>query len=171
MSGFGRLALVLAALVPLAALADEPAPGSADQSSRLTIDKNKKTHVTTIAVAKDMPIEIQANVKGQSCEPTMAIQYEQRNMVARVEATIENASCAACTGEYTMIVRVRDESGESKTLEFPGKWQRADDKPVKFTTEYPVGANVDLLNVRPKGLHCVCAVAEMPATVDAAPKE
>ena len=171
MSSRARLAWVLAALVPLAALADEPAAASADQPARLTIDQNKKTHVTTIAVAKDMPIEIQANVKQPSCDATMAIQYEQRNTVARVAATIENPSCAACTGEYTIFVRVRDESGESKTLEFPGQWRRADDEPVKFTADYPVGTNVDVLSVRTKGLRCVCAAAEPPATADTEPKQ
>jgi hypothetical protein len=171
MSTLSRLAWVFIALVPLAALADEPTAGTADPSNRLTVDKDKKTHITTISAAKDIPIELQANLKGPSCNPTMAIQYEQRNTVARVEGTIENPSCAACTGEYTMVVRIRDESGESKTLEFPAKWQRADDKPVKFTADYPVGANVDVLNVRPKGLHCVCAAAEQPASADSSSKE
>ncbi len=171
MSSLSRLASILALLVTLAALADEPAAGSPDQSSKLTIGKDRHTHITTIAVSKDLPIEIQTTIKGHSCDPTMAIQYEQRNTVARVEGTIENPSCAGCTGEYTIAVRVRDESGESKTLEFQGQWQRADDKPVKFTADYAVGANVDVLNVRAKALHCVCAAAEPPASADAPAKQ
>lgn len=171
MSNLSRLALTLAVLLPLGALGDEPAAGAADRASKVTVDKNRQTHVTTIAAAKDIPIEIEANVKGRSCDSTMAIEYEQRNTVARVEGTIENPSCAACTGEYTIAVRIRDESGESKTLEFPGKWQRADDKPVKFRADYPVGANVDVLNVRAKALHCVCAVTEASASAEPAQKE
>jgi hypothetical protein len=163
--------LLLAALAPLAAVADEPAAGSTDQSSRLTVDKNTKTHITTVSVAKDIPIDIQTTIKGQSCEPTMSIRYEQRNTVARVEATIENPTCAACTGQYTIAVRIRDESGESKTLEFEGQWQRADDQPVKFTTDYPVGANVDLLNVRTKSLHCLCSATAPPPSADTVQKE
>jgi hypothetical protein len=170
MSGATRIALILAALAPLAALADEPAIGS-DPSSRVAVDKNRHTHITTVSVAKDIPIEIEVNVNRQSCDPTMAIQYEQRNTVARVEGTIENPSCAACAGEYTIAVRVRDESGESKTLEFPGKWQRADDEAVTFTADYPVGANVDVVNVRAKALHCVCSATEPPADATAAAKE
>jgi hypothetical protein len=171
MSSAGRLALLLAALVPLAALAEEPAAGSADQSSRTTVDKNGRTHVTTISTAKDISVEIQAGVKAQSCDATIAIEYEQRNTVARVEATIENPSCAACSGDYTIAVRVRDESGELRTLEFPGKWERADDKPVKLTADYPVGTNVDVVNVRTRGLHCVCAAAQRPADAGGATKE
>jgi hypothetical protein len=158
-------------LVPLAGLADEPAAGSAGQPSRLAVDKNPRTHSTTISVSREIPIEIQTTIKGHSCDPTMAIRYEQRNTVARVEATIENPSCAACSGEYTIAVRVRDDSGESKTLEFEGQWQRADDKPVQFTTDYAVGTNVDVLSVRAKSVHCVCAAAEPAANADTAPKE
>jgi hypothetical protein len=172
MSRLSRLTLILAALVPLAALADEPAASPADPSSKLSVNKDRRTHVTTISAAKDLPIEIQATVKGpQPCEPVLAIEYEQRNTVARVEGTIDNKTCAACTGDYTIDVRVRDDSGEFKTLEFPGKWQRADDKPVKFTADYPIGANVDVVSVRPKGVHCVCAAAEQPASPDSATKE
>jgi hypothetical protein len=169
MSSLCRLALILAALVPLAALADEPAAGSA--TPKLTVDKDPRKHVTTVSVAKDLPVEIQTEVKGQqSCNATMEIEYEQRNTVARVEGTIENPSCAACTGDYTIAVRVRDEGGEFKTLEFPGKWQRADDKPVKFTTDYPIGLNVDVVSVRTRGVHCVCGAAE-PASASTATKE
>jgi hypothetical protein len=171
MSDLSRLALILTVLVPLARLADEPAPDSAGQSSRLAVDKNARTHSTTISVSRELPIEIQTTIKGHSCDPTMALRYEQRDTVARVEATIENPSCAACSGEYTIAVRVRDDSGESKTLEFEGQWQRADDRPVQFTKDYAVGTNVDVLNVRAKSVHCVCAAAEPAASADTAPKE
>jgi hypothetical protein len=163
--------LLLVVLAPLAAPAGEPATQGAGQASRVVVDKDKHTHLTTLSIEKTLPVELHAQVKQQPCDPTMAIRYEQRNTVAWVEGTIENPSCAACAGEYTMAVRVRDGSGESKTLEFPGKWQRADDKPVQFTAEYPVGANVDIVNVHSKNLHCVCAASEEPASADAAPKE
>jgi len=172
MCRFSRLALILAMFVPLAALADGPAASPADQSSKLTVSKDRRSHITTISAAKDVPIEIQATVKGgPSCEPAMAIEYEQRNTVERVEGTIENPSCAACIGEYTIAVRIRDESGEFKMLEFPGKWQRADDKPVKFAADYPVGANVDVVSVRTKGVHCVCGPLEQPASTDTTTKQ
>jgi hypothetical protein len=167
MSSATRLVLLLAALAPLAVLADEP-QAPADQSSRVVVDKDRHTHITTISVAKEMPIEIQTHIgSGPTCQPTMSIMYEQRNDVARVEGTIENPACAACTGDYTIAVRIRDASGESKTIEFPGTWQRADDRPVTFTTDYPIGANVDVVSVRSKSLHCVCAASGEPANGDA----
>ena len=160
-----RLVCVLAALAPLVVLADEPST-TADQS-RVVVDKDRQTHTTTVSVAKELPIEIRTHIGSTpTCQPTMSISYEQRNDVARVEGTIENEACAACTGDYTIAVRIRDESGESKTLEFPATWQRADDRPVTFTTDYPIGANVDIVSVRSKSLHCVC-VAVVPPSADA----
>ena len=167
MSSVARLLCILVVLAPFAVLGDEP-PAGADQSSRIVVDKDKHTHITTISVAKELPIEIQTHIgSGIRCEPTMSITYEQRNDVARVEGTIENPSCAACSGDYTIAVRLRDASGESKTLEFPGTWQRADGRPVKFTEDYGIGTNVDVVNVRAKSLHCVCAESGKPAIGDA----
>lgn len=165
MSSATRLVWIFAALAPLAALADEPATGATE---RVVVDKNTHTHITTISAAKDIPIELQTHIgSGPTCEPTMSITYEQRNDLARVEGTIENPACAACSGDYTMAVRIRDASGETKTLEFPGTWKRTDDRAVKFTTDYPIGPNVDVVNVHSKALHCVCAQPGAPATGDA----
>jgi hypothetical protein len=167
MNHAARAMLILAGLAPLTALADEPA-SAADQSSHVVVDKNKKTHITTVSVGKEVPIELDTHIgSGPTCQPTISITYEQRNDVARVQGTIENPACAACAGAYTIAVRIRDASGESKTLEFPGTWRRADDRPVEFTADYPVGANVDVVNVRSKTLHCVCAGPAEPATGEA----
>lgn len=161
------LVCALAVLASLRAAADEPAAG-ADASSRVNVDKNRRTHVTTISVAKDIPIDIETHIgTGATCQPTMSITYEQRNDVARVEGTIENPTCAACSGDYTIAVRIRDASGEIKTLEFPGTWKRADDRPVSFTADYPIGMNVDVVSARSKSMHCVCTQSEEPAAAEA----
>jgi hypothetical protein len=56
-------------------------------------------------------------------------------------------------------VRVRDETGEVKTLDFLGSWQRDDDEAVKFGGDYPIGKNVDLVEVRAVQVRCTCAAA------------
>ena len=61
------------------------------------------------------------------------------------------------TGAYDIVLRIRDESGEIKSLEFSDKWQRSDDQDVKFTADYPIGENVYLVNVRLHDLRCTCA--------------
>ncbi len=94
-----------------------------------------------------------------ACNATLEIEYAQWGAVAKVEGTIETPDCAACSGDYTIAVRVRSESGEVKTLQFHESWARTDDRPLKFTSEYPIGANVDLLGARASRVRCVCADA------------
>ena len=94
--------------------------------------------------------------KNTSCEASIQSTFSQRNTLARLEGTIENRTCAASTGEYSVGLRIRDASGEIKTLEFREMWQRADDKPLTIKSDYPIGENVDLVSVRTRSLSCTC---------------
>jgi hypothetical protein len=84
------------------------------------------------------------------------VEFFQRNTLARVTGTLENRTCAASTGEYSVGVRIKDANGESKTIEFREQWERADDKPVSIARDYPIGDNVDLVSVRTRSLRCTC---------------
>lgn len=100
------------------------------------------------------------------CEATAQTEYEQRNNVARVKGSVSIANCpGGSAGTFDVVARVKDESGEIKTIEFGEKWQRADKGDSPFTGDYPIGDNVDLMNVRIRNLKCTCA--EAPATVPA----
>jgi len=94
--------------------------------------------------------------KNTSCEASIQFAFSQRNTLARLEGTIENRTCAASTGEYSVGLRVRDAGGEIKTLEFRETWRRADDQPLTIKSDYPIGENVDLVSVRTRSLHCEC---------------
>jgi len=95
---------------------------------------------------------------GPQCEATTLTEYFQRNTVARVSGTISIASCpAGTTGNYNVVARVRDDSGEIKPIEFGETWQRADAGDVIFNADYPIGENVELVNVRVRDLKCTCA--------------
>jgi hypothetical protein len=146
-------------LLPLVVAADEPSSAGGGTAPRVVVEK-KNGQSTRIVTESELSIRVEVAPKAtKNCQATMSTRFEQRNTTARVDGTIETADCTACSGEYTIVVRIRDESGETKTLEFVGSWQRADGKPVEFTTDYPIGENVDLLGVRSKGLHCLCADA------------
>jgi hypothetical protein len=70
------------------------------------------------------------------------------------------------------VARVRDASGELKSIEFNETWQRDDAEDVKFAGDYPIGADVELVSARVRGLTCTCAVtsaAETPTLEAAAP--
>ena len=97
---------------------------------------------------------------GPQCEATTLTEYQQRNNVARVNGTVSLAACpAGTTGTFTLVARVRDESGASTTIEFPETWQRDDTADHTFSTDYPIGDNVELMSVRVRNLKCTCAAA------------
>jgi hypothetical protein len=96
------------------------------------------------------------------CQAPIALQFTQRNTIARVRGTIENDDCGASSGTYTIAVRYKDEAGEVHNVEQAEEhWQRDDDQPFSFEHEYLIGENVDLIRVRVRKIECVCA--EMPA--------
>ncbi len=120
---------------------------------------------TTVRVEQELKISLDLpDLASSQCEATSAVVYEQRNAVARVENTIKVADCTAASGEFTVTLRVRDDSGEIKTLELMETWQRADDQDVSFSADYPIGENVDLLSARVRGLRCTCADPPAQAT-------
>jgi hypothetical protein len=101
-------------------------------------------------------IEVPA-IPSMQCEASTSTSYHQRNTVARLLSTITVEGCAAAGGNFTVAVRVRDESGAQQTLEFEETWQRSDDQDVSLMADYPIGENVELVSVRVRGMSCTCA--------------
>ena len=82
---------------------------------------------------------------------------EQRNTVAHISTTFAIADCPLASVAFSVAVRVKNESGEEMPpLEFSETWQRTDTDDVRFTADYPIGENVDLISVRLRGLTCTC---------------
>jgi hypothetical protein len=150
-----RLALVSLAIVASSAGAQQDERGS-DRRARERADS--RTEPVTLRTEIEFTTLIETpQLPSTQCEAIATTDYSQRNTIARVESTIEVADCTKASGELTVAVRVRDESGEIKPLEFNGTWQRSDDQDVSFTTDYPIGENVELMSVRVRGLRCRCA--------------
>ena len=125
-----------------------------------------KARGVAVPVDLEQALQVQAPARptGPQCEATTLTEYEQRNNVARVTGTVSIANCPAGTaGTFTLVARVRDESGEIKPVEFSEAWQRADAQDHAFNGEYPIGDNVELMNVRVRGLTCTCAEVVPPA--------
>ena len=113
---------------------------------------------TTIRTEQELKFSFELDAPPSAqCEAVTATSYHQRNTAARVEMTIETADCAAAGGEFKVTVRVKDESGEIKPLEFDGTWQRSDAADVVLTNDYPIGDDVELVSARVRGLTCRCA--------------
>jgi hypothetical protein len=101
-------------------------------------------------------IELPAVRSGQ-CGATTTTEYYQVNTIARVNSKLQIVDCTVASGTFTVALRVRDENGEEKPLEFSETWQRSDDQDVTFAADYPIGENVELRSVRVRGLRCTCA--------------
>ncbi len=104
-----------------------------------------------LQVTLDLP-----DLKPVYCAAVISIEYTQRDTVVDVMGTISNPDCAACSGEYEVLVSVRDESQGLKILRFVEPWQRSDDQPVAFVAQYPIGQNVDVVRARAQPLRCTC---------------
>jgi hypothetical protein len=113
---------------------------------------------TVLRTEQELTVSIEVpGLQSNQCQATSTTRYEQRNTMARLEGTIKVESCKAAAGAYTVTIRLRDDSGEIKLLELMETWQRADDQDVSFSTDYPIGENVDLVSARVRGLSCTCA--------------
>jgi hypothetical protein len=117
-----------------------------DERDQVVVRQEKETTTTLTLPAP----------KNTSCEASIQLTFSQRNTLARIEGTIENRTCAASTGEYSVGLRIKDASGEIKSVEFRETWQRADHQPLTIKHDYPIGENVDLLNARTRSLRCEC---------------
>jgi len=94
----------------------------------------------------------------QRCSASLEFTFQQKNTVAAVDTTLVNPDCGASSGEYTFLVRFRDDSNEVHTLEYPVTWQRDDDLDLETHNEYSIGDNVDLVTVRSRSMSCFCDV-------------
>ena len=125
------------------------------------VRENCEAETTTLKLEQQMRIAFKLNAPPAplQCGASTTTRYQQRNTVARVSGTLEIHDCAAASGTFTVDVRVKDDSGVEKPLEFSQPWQRSDDQDVAFTADFPIGENVDLVSVSLRGLmRIVCFV-------------
>ena len=130
-------AAVLATVMPAATLADnqEESKRSAEKRWSMTLD---------------------APDQNQYCQARVSVEYTQRNTLASVTGSISNEDCGRSSGTYAIAVRYRNDDGEVFTDEYEEFWSRENDEAVTFEAEYPIPENVDLINLRPRKVRCVC---------------
>jgi hypothetical protein len=152
---------------------DVPQCQGAPGGSRMRNRNSAECDAVAAAEATTVKTEQQLNVtlelpapEALQCEATTLTQYSQRNTVARVTGSVSISNCpAGSAGTFDVVARVKEESGETKPIEFAEKWQRDDAGDAQFTSDYPIGENVELVNVRVRNLKCTCAeVPEVAAT-------
>ncbi len=121
---------------------------------RTTCDGERTTIVRT-ETELTTTVQLRAVSTG-FCQGQISLQYEQRNDLAHMEGTLENPTCAASEGEYDVVIRLRADSGDTRTLEFTEQWARSDDQPVRLLADYPIGSDVELIRLNARGLRCRC---------------
>jgi hypothetical protein len=118
--------------------------------------ESEETTTLRLEQTLKLAIELPA-IPSTQCAATTTTEYQQRNTAARVSGAISISDCTAAAGAFKIAVRVKDENGQDKLLEFDETWQRSDDSDVSFAADYPIGENVELVSVRLRGLTCTCA--------------
>jgi hypothetical protein len=130
-------------------------PGCLPRATRARPSCDSKKTVVRAEKEVEFPIELSLT-KIVQCVATIEVAYTQRDSTVGIEGTIAHDVCGASSGDYKLVVSVRNENRELRTLEFFESWQRDDDQPVKFSGAYPIGENVDLVRVRPVQSRCTC---------------
>lgn len=114
-------------------------------------------------VNNEAEIRIQLDVKQEYatdlCQAKLEVEWYQKGPTVHVESVLTNADCDASSGFHTLRVSYRDATGETKSVEFPETWERADAAPVRAENDYYIAENIDVLRVRPGKLRCVCSDA------------
>jgi hypothetical protein len=125
------------------------------------VRENCEIETTTVRLEQEISLLFKLNALplATQCGATTTTAYQQLNTIARVNGTLEITDCAAASGAFTVAVRVKDDRGEERPLEFSQTWQRSDDEDVTFSADYPIGENVELVSVRLRDLRCTCADA------------
>lgn len=141
-----RAALSLLAIFLIAG----PTGSLADDDQKRTMEFKTKTVI---------PIEMHVG----GCAAKLNLQYLQKGSEAEVEATLTNADCGASAGDYRLLVRYRDESGEVHTDEYEETWMRSDAEPLVISKLYTIGDDVDLVRVLSRGLSCHCVTTDTPS--------
>jgi hypothetical protein len=110
--------------------------------------------------------------RGPQCEASALTEYIQLDTIARIEGSISIANCpVGSAGDFTILLRVRDQNGEMKSIELDQTWQRDDTEDHKFNADHVIGENVELMSVRLRSLDCTCAATTTAtATATAAPE-
>jgi hypothetical protein len=122
-------------------------------------------------IRKEAEVTVRVELGGSQrpqCEASALTEYFQQGTLARVTGTVSISACpAGTTGAFTLVARIKDESGELKPLEFKETWQHDEARPLKFGGDYPIGEKVELVSMRVRNLTCTCAETTAPETAAA----
>ena len=108
---------------------------------------------------KEFSITVKTKPQTRFCAARVKTTYKRWDDEVEVNATLDNESCAASSGRFTIAVRTRNGEGELEEAEYVEEWEREDASAVTFSKRYPVEREHELTRVRTKAVRCRCAEA------------
>lgn len=133
-------------------------PLTSERQSADVKDSKKSSSKRSTALEQEVSFTMQIpSIQFTSCEAYISIQSHQRNTLARVASGIEQKPCTTSTGEYELLITVKDENGVNQSLLFSETWEQTDESPIEFSKDYPIGENVTLKRVMARGVRCECS--------------
>jgi len=122
------------------------------ESAPLSTEDNQAEHkivLKPLEIEKRLVLPAQQSAQAANqCEAEFEISYYQANDRIKVEALIDNKTCAASHGEFLIRIKAVDEAGEMKTQSFPETWARSDESAVQVRREYPMNGAARLIWAR-----------------------
>ena len=161
------LALVLLLALPIGSLraAENVEPvKELDKFKDVLFDTKKKGKLRR-GLEIDRTISVPApQLEQPDCQPELSISYQQMNDRVRVDTTVVNRQCGASSGEYTIRVRSRAETGEIHTRDFPERWSRTDAEDFQTTAFYSMEGDLNLLWARVMASRTDLCSCDVPVT-------
>jgi len=136
-----RAQLTAILLVAMPAAAQDPGVTSADAA--LT-DGEKRV------------LRLEMTQRTTHCRAEATVEYLQHDTLASVGGVIKSDDCESAGGDYTIAVRIRDADGALQNLEYVEAWQADGGNDFRFTRDYDIGPDVDLVRVRVSKVECIC---------------
>jgi hypothetical protein len=158
-----RVVVFLIAVIAPLATAQNPlsqggaqrSPGCLPRATRTRPSCDPKRTVIRAESEVGFPLDLPP-MRVVQCAAIIEVAYTQRDSVVGVEGTIAHNVCGASSGDFNLVVSVRNANRELHTVEFFESWQRQDDQPVTFSGLYRIGENADVVRVRTVQLRCAC---------------
>ena len=137
-------------LAVIAAVFSQSALDASEQSFKKVVFERAKEKTLELKgeIKYEYKLSLSPTLTQPACRAEVSISYVPMYDKVRVETTVENADCAASSGDYRLQVRTRGHDGEVLTEELNESWRRADALRVETTKAYPLDIDRELVWVR-----------------------
>ncbi|MEL7538233.1 MAG: hypothetical protein AAFZ58_09970 [Pseudomonadota bacterium] len=128
---------------------------SEDRTALLKKQREKTTQVEH-ELEQSFTVDLSVAQPPPPCRGQIQLEYDQYDTVARVDAELTGESCVIESFTYTLVVRVRDENYDVASVNHAIQWSADQAQQSLGSGDYPIGSDVDLVDVRARQFSCDC---------------